>query len=947
VIFRHVLLAAALVLVPSSLPKPVHAAANTAAPVAAASGSWTTYHHDNAHTGYDPLAPAAETVAPTVGWTETALDSQIYAEPLIYNGTVYAATLNNTVYALNQSTGAILWANHLGAPVSSGWQCGNVSPQGILGTPVIDVASGRVYAAALFSSDHLYHVFGLDLNTGNVTLATTIPAIIGAGFDWRIQQERGALAVANGYVYVPFGGRAGDCGSYNGWVVGVPTDGSASLNVLETPAHGSGVWDAGGVVVDDATGNVFVSTGNAVAGGCASVDQNDAVLRLTPTLTMADWFMPQDWQDNWCNNDQDLGSASPLLLSPNLMFQSGKWGGGFLLDPNALGGVDGQLFPTPMPASYSQAEVCLGNHSDATFGSFAYAAPFIYAECEGNGLVALNLNTGTRSFSACDVACAAPDWTASNTSTFGPPIVAGGAVWVAGDGSGLWAFDATTGAQIYHSADFGINRFATPSEAGGQVFVAAQTVIKSFSFGPPPPPPPTVISLTPNNGPTAGGTSVTITGTNLNGTTTVKFGTAAAATFSVISPTQITATSPPGSATVDVTVTSPAGTNAVSAADQFTFTLPPAAYTAVPPVRILDTRNGTGGVPVAPLGAGSSLSLTVAGANQLAPAGATAVMLNITVANTTAAGFLTVYPAGSALPLASSLNWAAGKTVPNLVEMQVGTGGAVTFYNQAGSTDVVVDLEGYFAPPSGSAGQEVALGPARISDTRAGSGLPNAGSTLGAGGSLDIQVTGAGAVPASGVSAAILNVTATNTTAASFLTVWPTGGSRPLASNLNWEAGQTVPNRVIVPVGTTGKISVYNPSGSVDVVIDVAGYFTDATATGVLFNPQSPFRIADTRGTATLGPGSTHVLQVGGLAGVPSTATAVVLNVTVTNTSASSFLAVYPSTATRPTASDLNWSPGQTVANMVVVTLSSTGAITFYNQEGSIDVVADIAGWFS
>src|ERR1019366_5664848 len=97
--------------------------------------------------------------------------------------------------------------------------------------------------------------------------------------------------------------------------------------------------------------------------------------------------------------------------SPNLMFTAGKGGGGFLLNPAGLGGIDGQLYPTPKPAAYSQADVCFGNHADATFGSFAYAAPFVYVECEGYGLVALNTNTSTNSFSPCGATCGAPDWT--------------------------------------------------------------------------------------------------------------------------------------------------------------------------------------------------------------------------------------------------------------------------------------------------------------------------------------------------------------------------------------------------------------------------------------------------------------------------------------------------------------------------------------------------------
>jgi hypothetical protein len=372
---------------------------------------------------------------------------------------------------------------------------------------------------------------------------------------------------------------------------------------------------------------------------------------------------------------------------------------------------------------------------------------------------------------------------------------------------------------------------------------------------------------------------------------------------------------------------------------------PPHPYVPVTPTRLLDTRT-TGG----PLAAGVTRNLTVAGGTLPVPLNATGVVVNVTVTNTSANSFLTVFPAGSSLPLASNLNWTPGKTIANLVEVPVGAGGAISMYNLAGSTDVVVDLEGYFVTGTTStAGGEVALTPARITDTRAGSGYANAGSTLAAGATLDVQVRGVGGVPATGVSGAILNVTATNTTAASFLTVWPKNATRNTVSNLNWVAGQTVPNRVFVPIDmTTGMISIYNPSGSVDVIVDVGGYFTDATAAGNAFTPQSPTRIADTRTNATtLGPGGMLTLQITGVAGVPANAKAVILNVTVTNTTAPSFLTVYPSTATRPNASDLNWVTSQTVPNMVVATVGTTGAITFYNPTGSTDVIVDLFGYFT
>ncbi|MHB1854596.1 MAG: G1 family glutamic endopeptidase [Acidimicrobiales bacterium] len=369
------------------------------------------------------------------------------------------------------------------------------------------------------------------------------------------------------------------------------------------------------------------------------------------------------------------------------------------------------------------------------------------------------------------------------------------------------------------------------------------------------------------------------------------------------------------------------------------------AYTALTPTRMLDTR-----VTGATLGAGGSLNLTVTGG--LVPTDATAVALNVTVTNTTAASYLAVYPAGATRPVVSSLDWSAGQSVPNLVMVAVGSNGQVSFYNHAGRADLVVDLEGYFAPESGSstAGSYVPLAPARITDTRSGSGYPNSGDRLGPGATLNVQVSGAGGVPGSGAAAVLINLTATNTSSAGYLTAYPQGTARPLASNLNWTAGKTVANRVVVPLGPTGMISVANASGSADVVIDVNGYFSDGSSTpsgASLFTAISPVRVLDTRLTGgTLHQGQTLNQQLAGSDGLAPGATAVVANVTATDTTAASFLTVFPG-APMPTASDLNWSPGQLASNLTVATLSGSGSVSVYNQAGSADVIVDAFGYFT
>jgi hypothetical protein len=357
------------------------------------------------------------------------------------------------------------------------------------------------------------------------------------------------------------------------------------------------------------------------------------------------------------------------------------------------------------------------------------------------------------------------------------------------------------------------------------------------------------------------------------------------------------------------------------------------------------------------MGPNTTLDVQVTGAHSV-PAGATAAVLNVTATNPTQQSFLTVWPTGAGRPTASNLDFGPGQTVPNLAEVGLGSGGQVSVFNPAGSVDVVVDLEGYTAPSSLGTGLYNALTPARITDTRPGSGFPNAGKTMGPNTTLNVHVTGAGGVPATGVGAAVLNVTATNPTRQSFLTVWPTAASRPTASNLNFVPGQTVPNRVMVPVGTGGQVSVFNPAGNVDMVVDVAGYFTDnsnAAATGAQFTPTTPVRITDTRPGSgfpnegnTLGPNTTLPVQVSGVRRVPPDGVnAAVLNVTVTNPTEPSFLTAWPAGESQPTASDLNWVGGQTVANLAVVGLSNDGAVQIYNAVGSVDVVVDVSGWYS
>jgi hypothetical protein len=241
----------------------------------------------------------------------------------------------------------------------------------------------------------------------------------------------------------------------------------------------------------------------------------------------------------------------------------------------------------------------------------------------------------------------------------------------------------------------------------------------------------------------------------------------------------------------------------------------------------------------------------------------------------------------------------------------------------------------YVAPPPG--GEYVPLSPVRLLDTRNTS-------PVGAQSSIDLKVTGVAGVP-SNATAVVLNVTATQPSAESFITVWPKGAPRPTASNLNTStAVPTTANLVTAKVGADGKVSLYNHAGSVHLIADIAGYYQP----GPRYVPSSPVRLLDTRNTSPVGAQSSIDLKFAGVAGVPANATAVVLNITATQPSAESFITLWPNGAPRPTASNLNTSTAlPTTANLVIAKVGADGKVSLYNHAGSVHVIADIAGYYT
>lgn len=423
------------------------AAAQNGSPVASPGPSradWPTYHRDNARTGYVPGLPDPTRLVRA--WS-TELDGAVYAEPLVVDDRVLVATEGDTLYAVDAATGNVQWKTNVGSPVPlSNLPCGNIDPLGITGTPIYDSETGLVFAVAEVEGDGgpSHVLVGLDVATGAVRVRRSADP---PGFASLAHQQRAALALSRGMVYVAYGGLFGDCGDYHGTVVAVRTDGQGDLLVFQVPTtRKGGIWAPPGPVID-ANGDLFVSVGNGEATG-GDWDHSDSVLRLSPDLRLEDGFAPTEWaSDN--ASDADLGSLGPVLLPDGTVFIAGKSGTGYLLNGGALGGVGGQAASAP---------VC------RAFGGAAVAGSRIILPCT-DGLRAIDVGSG---------ATFALGWRAAGGAN-GSPVVGGATVYAVGSGGTLFALDLNDGT-VRASADVGeTSRFATPTLAGGRIFVGTMT----------------------------------------------------------------------------------------------------------------------------------------------------------------------------------------------------------------------------------------------------------------------------------------------------------------------------------------------------------------------------------------------------------------------------------------------------------------------------------------
>jgi hypothetical protein len=380
----------------------------------------------------------------------------------------------------------------------------------------------------------------------------------------------------------------------------------------------------------------------------------------------------------------------------------------------------------------------------------------------------------------------------------------------------------------------------------------------------------------------------------------------------------------------------------------------PPPFASLVPARLMETRSGLttvddqyNGIGLRP--AGSVTALTVAGRGGV-PVDASSVNLNVTVTEAQGDGFLTVYPCGVARPVASNLNFVAGSTIANMVTVKVGASGQVCIYAHA-TTHVLVDVGGYF--PSGAA--LTPLVPARLVESRIGlstvDGLQNGIGVRSAGSVTEVQVTGRAGIP-SDATAVMLNVTVTETQAEGFVTVFPCGSSLPTASNLNYLAGMTIPNAVVAKLGVGGTVCVYTQSAT-QLIVDASGWFPAISD----LVPLDPARLMESRsglitvdgqynGIGLRGAGVITELQVTNRGGVPANATAVALNVTVTDAQAAGFVTVFPCGMARPTASNLNYGIGTIIPNAVIAKVGAGGMVCFYTHTPT-QILADVNGYFT
>jgi hypothetical protein len=435
-----------------------------------------------------------------------AISGNVYAQPLYWAPSagpklLIVATESNLVYGLNADSGAEIWKTQL--PVSvprSALPCGDINPEGITGTPVIDPASGTLYLDALvLASGNVprHRIYALSAATGKILPhwpldVDSAAAKLGNPFDSAIQGERSALLFFGGRIYVAYSGRAGDCKAYRGVVIEVTPSATPALTAnWVTRALRGGIWAQAGVTSDGKS--LYATTGNTA--GADTFGDGESVVRLAAGLarpaSSADYFAPTNWKA-MDQADADLGSTSAIpIAAPGTgsapaarILGFGKDGHAYLLDATNLGGIGSGLLIEPVSNSRIVTAPAVYNTPKSTLVVFTDRAGRS-ANCSGNSLTMLRVTADAANpiaFAWCAV-----------LNGYGSPIItttngaAAGIVWVTGaeGDNDIHGFNALNGKTVFAgtgTAMTGLHRYGTLIAANHHLYVAADGTVYGFTF---------------------------------------------------------------------------------------------------------------------------------------------------------------------------------------------------------------------------------------------------------------------------------------------------------------------------------------------------------------------------------------------------------------------------------------------------------------------------------
>jgi polyvinyl alcohol dehydrogenase (cytochrome) len=422
------------------------------------SAPWPGYHANQARTGAVAADPSLD---PTKNAWTASLGGVVHGQPVVADGRVIAATEENRVVALDPHTGKVLWSASLGKPltnVDSIAGCGDIDPLGITSTPVVDASSNVVYVVGEISTggSAVHHQLeGFNIATGAVVVSDDVDPPLPAGERAVNLLQRTSLALANGRIYIGYGGNDGDCGNYHGWLVAVNETGTPQLASFEVASDGQGgaIWGSGSAPAIDPAGDVYVSTGNAnpdpPQGGPDPKKYTESVVKLSPALTVIASF-----KDTVAGGDEDLSTGNPVLLPDGNLFAVGKTDIGYVLAQSNLREIA------------AVKGIC---GSDPDGGPAYYAATnHIFVPCKDGGIQPVDLTTKTLS--------------AKLAGANGAPILIGQDLWAAQYPSGeLSEFNAVTGARLQTVRVGGtVSNFTTPSSALGLLLVGTDTGVTAF-----------------------------------------------------------------------------------------------------------------------------------------------------------------------------------------------------------------------------------------------------------------------------------------------------------------------------------------------------------------------------------------------------------------------------------------------------------------------------------